>query len=135
MIHLDTTFIVDLLRERRRDRFGPASIYLEGLPDDEVLAVSVHVVCELWAGVHAAGAPAGEAGRLSALCDALAIRYPEERFAAEYGRLLAGVRTARGSIDTMDLLIATAAVLDRAPLVTRNTRHFSRVPGVVVDPY
>jgi predicted nucleic acid-binding protein len=34
------------------------------------------------------------------------------------------------AISAMDLLIATSAVLDDAPLVTRNTRDFSRVPGL-----
>lgn len=135
MIHLDTSYLVDLLRERRRDRFGPASTYLEGLPEDDVLAVSVHVVCELMAGAHAAGAPSGEVDRLSRLCEALVIRYPDERFAAEYGRLLAATRASGRSIDTMDLLIATAAMLDRVPLVTRNARHFSKVPGLVLDEY
>lgn len=135
MIHLDTSYLVDLLRERRRDRLGPASTYLEGLPEDDVLAVSVHVVCELMAGAHAAGAPSGEVDRLSRLCEALVIRYPDERFAAEYGRLLAATRASGRSIDTMDLLIATAAMLDRVPLVTRNARHFSKVPGLVLDEY
>ena len=135
MIHLDTSYLVDLLRERRRDRFGPASTYLAGLPEDDVLAVSVHVVCELMAGAHAAGAPSGEVDRLSRLCEALVIRYPDERFAAEYGRLLAATRVSGRSIDTMDLLIATAAMLDRVPLVTRNARHFSKVPGLVLDEY
>jgi len=83
VIHLDTSYLVDLLREQRRDRFGPASTYLEGLPEDDVLAVSVHVVCELMAGAHAAGAPVGEVDRLSRLCEALVVRYPDERFAAE----------------------------------------------------
>ena len=135
MIHLDTSYLVDLLRERRRDRLGPASTYLEGLPEDDVLAVSVHVVCELMAGAHAAGAPSGEVDRLSRLCEALVIRYPDERFAAEYGRLIAATRASGRSIDTMDLLIATAAMLDRVPLVTRNARHFSKVPGLVLDEY
>jgi len=35
----------------------------------------------------------------------------------------------------MDLLIATAAILDRAPLVTHNARHFSKVPGLSVEKY
>jgi len=135
VIHLDTSYLVDLLRERRRDRLGPASTYLEGLPEDDVLAVSVHVVCELMAGAHAAGAPSGEVDRLSRLCEALVIRCPDERFAAEYGRLLAATRASGRSIDTMDLLIATAAMLDRVPLVTRNARHFSKVPGLVLDEY
>ena len=35
----------------------------------------------------------------------------------------------------MDLLIATAATLDDAPLVTRNVKDFSRVPGLRVLRY
>jgi predicted nucleic acid-binding protein len=135
VIHVDTTFLVDLLRERRRDQVGPASTFLERLPEDEVLGASVHVVCELMAGVHAAGAAAGELDRVARLCEALVVRYPDERFAAEYGRLLARTRTSGTSVDTMDLLIATAAVLDGAPLVTRNTRHFSKVPGLSIETY
>jgi predicted nucleic acid-binding protein len=135
VIHLDTTFLVDLLREQRRGRPGPASTYVEGLPDDDVLGVSVHVVCELMAGTQTAGAPTGELERLTRLTDALVVRYPDARFAQEYGRLLAGVRAAGSSIDTMGLLIATAAVLDRVPLVTRNTRHFAKVPGLTIEKY
>jgi tRNA(fMet)-specific endonuclease VapC len=135
VIHLDTTFLVDVLRERRHNRVGPASAYLEALPDDDVLGVSVHVLSELMAGVHAAGAPAGERDRISRLCEVLVVRYPDEHFATEYGRLLARIRASGTSIDTMDLLIATAAVLDRAPLVTRNGRHFSKVPGLTVEEY
>ncbi len=39
------------------------------------------------------------------------------------------------SIDAMDLLIGTAAVIDGAPLITRNTRHFSKLPGLQVVEY
>ena len=135
MTHLDTSFLVDLLREQRRNRFGPASEYLETLPDHEVLVASVHVVCELMAGAHAPGAPPGDAARISRLCDSLAISYPDDRFAGVYGRLLAGLRAAGVSVDTMDLLIATAAVLEEAPLVTGNARHFAKVPGLRVVGY
>jgi predicted nucleic acid-binding protein len=135
VIHLDTTFLVDLLREQRRDRFGPASSYLESFPDDEVLGVSVHVACELMAGAYRAGAPPGEIARLSHLLDALVVLYPDERFAAAYGQLLGRIRVSGASIATMDLLIATAAVIDGAPLVTNNTRHFSEVPGLRINRY
>jgi tRNA(fMet)-specific endonuclease VapC len=135
VIHLDTTFLVNLLREQRRDRFGSASAYLEGLPEDEVLAVSVFVVCELMAGAHAAAARPGELDHLARLCDALVVHYPDERFATRYGQLLARLRSSGKSIDTMDLLIATAAVIDDAPLVTRNGRHFARIPGLALVEY
>ncbi len=35
----------------------------------------------------------------------------------------------------MDLLIATAALVEAAPLVTRNTRDFARVPGLELVGY
>jgi predicted nucleic acid-binding protein len=99
----------------------PFSFIVQGT----VLAAGVHVVCELMA-----GAPTGEVQRLSRLCDALVVRDPDESF-APHGRLLAGLHRAGVAIDAMDLLIATAAVLDRSPRVTRNARHFSKVPGLV----
>lgn len=135
MIHLDTSFLVDLLRERRRDEFGPASACLETLPDEEILAVSVHAVCELMAGARQAGAPKSEMERLTRLCAALLVRYPDERLPQAYAALLTSMRGAGASIDTMDLLIATAAVLDEASLITRNRRHFARVPGLELLEY
>lgn len=87
------------------------------------------------AGAHAPGAPSGEVERLSQLCEALVVHYPDERFARQYGRLLAGIHASGASIATMDLLIATAAVLDAAPLMTRNQRHFSKVPGLRLEKY
>ena len=135
MIHLDTSFLVDLLREQRQDRFGPASRYLETLDQDEVLAASVHVVCELMAGAYRAATASREVERLSRLCETLVVRYPDETFAPQYGRLLSGIHGAGTTIDAMDLLIATAAVLDGSPLVTCNARHFSRVPGLEVVGY
>lgn len=38
-------------------------------------------------------------------------------------------------IPSMDLLIATAALIDDAPLVTKNVKDFSRVPGLRVIGY
>ncbi len=135
MIRLDTSFLVDLLREQRQRKFGPASGYLETLDEDETLAVSVHAVCELMAGACLAGAASGEMQRLTRLCDALVVRCPDEAFALAYGRLLAGLNRAGRGIDAMDLLIGAAAVLDGSPLVTRNRRHFAGIPGLVVIGY
>lgn len=61
--------------------------------------------------------------------------YPDETFAPTYSRLLADLRRAGQPIGTRDLLIATAAVRDEAPLVTRNAQHFDRVPGLELVEY
>ena len=39
------------------------------------------------------------------------------------------------SVAAIDLLIATAAILDDAPLITRNVKDFVRAPGLRVVGY
>lgn len=134
MTHLDTTYLVDLLREARRGEEGPATRKLDDLSEEE-LAVSVHVVCELQAGAALSNDPAKERERLEDLLRPLGIVFPDERFPERYGSLLAELQRRGEPISTMDLLIATAAVLDDARILTRNAREFERVPGLHVLTY
>lgn len=66
MTHLDTSFLVDLLREAARKEVGPAMRKLEDLSEEEV-AVSVHVACELRAGAELSGNAAKERERVPGL--------------------------------------------------------------------
>ena len=50
-------------------------------------------------------------------------------------KLLASIERAGNRVAAMDLLIATAAILDDAQLVTRNAKDFERVPGLRVLRY
>jgi tRNA(fMet)-specific endonuclease VapC len=135
MIHLDTSLLIDLLRETLRARPGPAFDALESLDDDEPLGVSVHAVCELRAGAELARKPLKEHEELDRLLSGLIVAYPDTRFASAYGRLLASIEQSGRSVAAMDLLVATAAVLEDAPLLTRNARDFQRVPGLRVLTY
>lgn len=134
MIHLGTSFLVDLLKEAARATRGRASRFLATLQDEE-LGISVFVACELAAGAAMSTRPAHEKRRVDQLCAALHIEYPDGRFPAAYGSLLATQQRGGGRISTMDPLIATSALLAEAPLVTRNARDFSCVPGLVVLGY
>jgi len=135
MIHLDSSFLIDLLRETVRERPGPAFEFIESIDSGELLATSVHVVCELRAGAELSRRAIEEHEALDQLFAGLLIAYPDERFAAAYGRLLAAITRSGRSIAAMDLLIATSATLDDAPLVTRNVKDFSKVPGLRVLQY
>jgi len=135
MIHLDSSFLIDLLREVVRERPGPAFDAIESIDDDEVLGVSVHVACELRAGAELSRKPLKEHEEIDQLLAGLIVAYPDARFAPAYGRLLASIERTRSRVASMDLLIATAAILDDAPLLTRNTKDFSRVPGLRVLEY
>jgi predicted nucleic acid-binding protein len=134
VIHLDTSFLIDLLREASRGTVGRASRFLEIVPDEE-LGISVFVACELAAGAELSKKPAAERRRVDQLCAGVLVEYPDERFPRVYGSLLAALERGTGRISTMDLLIATTAIVAGAPLVTRNARDFSRVPGLTVLSY
>jgi len=135
VIHLDSSVLVDLLRETNRARPGPALEFMESLDEDEILAVSVHVVCELRAGAELAAKSLKEHEALDTLLGGMLVTFPDARFAPLYGRLFAALQRIGRPVAAMDLLIASAALLDDAPLVTRNVRDFSRIPGLRVLRY
>ena len=82
MIHLDTSFLVDLLRERRRGA-AAATRELARLADVE-LRVSVHAVCELYAGVELSDRRAEERQAVETLRSGFETVYPGPGFAAVY---------------------------------------------------
>jgi tRNA(fMet)-specific endonuclease VapC len=125
---------VNLLREAGRQAPGPATRFLDAHLQDD-LCVSVLVTCELHAGAELSARPSVERERVQQLCGVLRIAYPDERFAPVYGRLLASLTRAGRSISTMDLLIAASAMVDEAPLVTRNLKDFRRVPDLELLAY
>lgn len=135
MIHLDSAFLIDLHRETARARPGEALDLIESLDPNEVLGVSVYVVCELRAGAELSRHALREHEALDALLSGLHVVYPDERFAPAYARLLAATIRGSRTVAAMDLLIATAATLDDAPLITRNVKDFSRIPGLRVLKY
>lgn len=134
MIHVDTSFLVDVMRERSRSRPGPASDMLARLRDEE-LRISVHAACELFAGAELSQRPERERAVIVQLCSAFEFAWPDERFPPTYARLLAFLERKGERASLMDLLIATAAVVDRAPLVTRDTKGFERIPDLKIVGY
>lgn len=135
MIHFDTAFFVDLHREIKRERPGPAFDFIESLGEAEILCASVHVVCELRAGPELSRHAIREHEELDELLSGFEVAFPDHRFALMYARLRAAIIRSKQHLPDMDLLIATAALLDDAPIVTKNVKDFSRVPGLQVLGY
>lgn len=130
MIHFDSSFLIDLLREDAKGRPGGALEFIELLDDNEVLGVSAHVICELRAGAELSKRSLSEHEAVDRVLGNMRVSYPDERFAPMFGRLAAATQRSGRPAAAMDLLIATAALLDDAALVTRNLKDFSRIPGL-----
>lgn len=134
MIHLDTSLLVDRLRESARRDEGPATRYLQSVVD-EPLAISVFVHCELLAGAELATNPVREREKVEAACRGVDVLYPTAGFERVYADAFAYLQRRGESIGLMDLLISSLALQAGAPLATRNARHFQRIPGLRVIGY
>lgn len=51
---------------------------------------------------------------------------------SEFAKLKADLESKGCRIDNFDLLIAATAIVSNMTLVTHNTRHFERIPGLTV---
>ncbi len=134
MIHLDTTFLVDAIRESRRGQDGPARQWL-ARHRGEALAVSIFVRAEVIVGAELHDEPLQERRRVLDVFGNLPVVLPDERLADTYAGVHASLRRQGTPLATMDLLIACLALNEGAPLLPANQSHFSRIHGLRVLDY
>ena len=134
MIHLDTTFLVDAIRESRRGGEGPARAWLAEHRSEQ-LGLSVFVLSELLVGAELHGDPVEERRRVRGVCGDLPVVLPDAHLADTYAAVHATLTRAGTPVATMDLLIGCTALNAGVPLLTANQAHFSRLPGLRVLAY
>jgi len=132
-VFVETTFCIDLIREARRGS-GPATEKLRELGETPLLA-SVFVICELQTGARLSKNPDRELRSVEGFAENLTVVYPDENFPVAYAENEVFLRREGVPIPTMDLLIATTAKMRGMPLLTRDSTHYRRIPGLVVETY
>jgi predicted nucleic acid-binding protein len=133
-VFLDTSFCIDIMRERKQARKGPASRKLESLGETP-LYISLFVACELQAGARLSGNPEAELRKVELFSELVEIVLPDRSFAVAYGEAEALLRRNGLTIPTMDLLIGLTAKQHGLPLLTADDVHFRRIRGLVVETY
>ena len=126
---LETTFLIDLERELARGGDGPAQRFL-GSHAAHRLFITPTIAGEL-----AAGTSLADRVRWERFLSAFRVLPITEDASWEYGRASRYLRENGAMIGGNDLWIAATAVAHGVPLVTRNTRHYRRVPGLDVRGY
>lgn len=129
-VALDTTFLIDLQRERlRREPDGPAHRFLSADADLE-LFLSATALGEFAEGFESADDP------LLRVARELHVLLPiDEETALVYGRVTRSLRDRGRLIGTNDLWIAATSIRHELALVTANVADFSRVEGLEVLSY
>ncbi len=131
---LDTCFLIDIMRESKKNIEGPAIRKLQSI-EDLILNVSLFTVCELMGGVEKSSNPERERSNVEFLLEHLRVVYPETGFAVSYGEIY-GYLSGNGiMIPQMDLLIGCHAKILNMSLITKDVDHFKRIKGLVVESY
>ncbi|MEE8367326.1 MAG: type II toxin-antitoxin system VapC family toxin [Thermoanaerobaculia bacterium] len=126
---LETTFLIDLERELIKGSAGPAQEFLQKNPSAK-LCTTFTVAGEI-----AAGASLEERQVWESFLSPFHVFGWVPEVSWQYGRVYSYLSANGLLIGSNDLWIAATAVANRVPLVTRNDRHFSRVPDLTVLAY
>lgn len=98
----------------------------------EGLAVSIIAVAEVYEGAFGTPQPDEAIAVFRDYLDSFAILPLTDAVVERFARLRATLRTRGQLIPDMDLLIAATAMTAELTLVTRNVRHFERIPGLTL---
>ena len=136
MAVLETTFVIDLMKESKRRRTGPAMQKLQELASrGEILRIAIFTLAELFVGVAKGNRPREERIAIEQ-CVAPFELLPFERNTAEiFGSVVGDLELRGQSISDIDALIASVALEHADIVITRNQRHFQRITGLRVEGY
>ena len=129
MVCLDTSVLVALIR---KDQAAMNKLKTEAEAGGTVSTTTVNL-CELYAGAYGSKAPQRELQRVQDLLSQMGILELDVDATKRYGELVNDDVLKREPIGDFDLMIASIALQQNEKLVTRNVKHFDRVPGLVVE--
>jgi tRNA(fMet)-specific endonuclease VapC len=127
MLQLDTDTVVELLKANPKAQHA-----YDAVPPGTSVAISSITAAELYFGAANSSDPPARTREVAALLTRLSVIPVDEAVAAGFGVLKAQLRAAGQIIPDFDLLIAATAFAHGRTVVTHNTRHFARIPGLTV---
>ena len=126
---LETTFLIDLERELARSTDGPAQRFLEAHRRSR-FCITFTIAGEL-----ASGTSLSHMRRWEDFIAPYRVLASSMDVSWEYGQTYRFLQENGLLIGTNDLWIAATALAYGMPVVTRNARHYRRVPRLEVEEY
>jgi tRNA(fMet)-specific endonuclease VapC len=128
-LSVDTTFLIDLQRERRTGQGGPAHTFLERSPEVELYLSAVAL------GEFAEGFSSAEDPVVRSVRDHHVLLPIDEEVALIYSSTARFLRRKGALIGSNDLWIGCASLRYSLPLLTANIDEFKRIEGLEVLGY
>jgi len=112
----------------------PAAVaLLTSLAHDD-LAISLITYGEIYDGIYAGRDPGAQEAIFRQMLAFVEVLGLNEEIVERFARIRGSLRAAGQIIDDFDILIGATAVHYGLTLVTRNRRHFQRIPGLNLYP-
>jgi tRNA(fMet)-specific endonuclease VapC len=97
------------------------------------LAIPSIVLAELYAGAHRHPSPTRLLGLIRDLLQEVVVLDFESNAAEQFGRVRGDLLQQGISVNTVDLMIASVALVHNLTLVTHNTADFSNIPSLRLE--
>ena len=97
------------------------------------LAIPTIVLAELYAGAHRHPNPTRLLSLIADLLQEVAVLDFDTAYAEQFGKIRGGLLQQGISMNTVDLMIASVALVHNLTLVTHNTVDFRNIPGLRLD--
>jgi len=129
-LSVDTTFLIDLQRERSRgDKEGPAHRFLTRSPDAQLF------LCAVALGEFSEGFESSEHPIVRTVRGQHLVLLIDDETAGIYAGVVRDLRSRGTLIGTNDLWIGASALQHGLPVLTANVEDFRRVSGLEVVAY
>ncbi len=129
MVCLDTSFLVDLLRKNKA-----AQEKLKSLTDEGVTLTTTSIAaCELFKGSYKSKNVAKNTKKVRELLSFLELLDLNPTACETYGKLAEDLRNKGELIGDLDVLIASISLVHGEILITKNTKHFQKIPELILD--
>ncbi len=131
MVCLDTTFIIDVLRGNEEVRKKKEEFDQIG----ELNYTPTPVIVELVGGAHLKGKKEKEIEEIKRFLSTTFILPLDYECAIKAGEIVSELMQKDILIGPEDAMIAAIAIQNNEALVTRNLKHFEKIPGLKVEGY
>ncbi len=126
---LDTTFFIDLLRNDSQ-----AAKKVEELEEKNIkIATTTITVFELWQGLRSS--EPDKLRILNGIIDSIKVYPLDLQSAKNAGHISNQLKKNGQMIDSEDALIAGIAIEQKEEILTRNIKHFERIPHIKIHSY
>lgn len=131
MVCFDTTFIIDLIRGNKEVRDIASNFDRLNISK----SIPAPVISEIIQGIHLSHNPNVENEIIFRLINSLDVLSLDKESAIIAGKINSEFMRAGHEIGLIDCMIAAIAITNEESLITRNKKHFEKIPNLKVQFY